>query len=116
MLCRSLSDPWSSMIWPVAGSNRTGILSVQVKGTPTVASGGPGGCCLPIFSAGIRRSRQWSWTELDELFVSQILVPCEGRLQDMLPVCTTLSKMSSHPSGGPLPNQLMFEVSGLEAG
>jgi len=42
------------MTVPVAGSNRTGMTSRQVNGTPMVATGGPGGFCLSIFSTGIR--------------------------------------------------------------
>src|SRR5262249_46518816 len=99
---------------PVPGSNRTGIVNVQVKGTPMVTKGGPGGFCLSIFSTGIRRLRHLSWTEVDELLTNQILLPWELRLHDMLPVWTTLSKMSSQLVGL-LPNQLMLEVSGLAA-
>src|SRR5437867_3703558 len=58
MLCRSLTDPWLLMTMPVAGSNRTGIVMVQVKGTPMVTNGGPGGFGLSIFSTGTRWLRQ----------------------------------------------------------
>src|SRR5437762_2891380 len=55
MLCRSFGDPWKSTTVPVAGSNRTGIVSFQVKGTPTVTKGGPGGFAFSIFSTGNSR-------------------------------------------------------------
>ncbi len=78
--------------------------------------GGPGGFCLSIFSTGIRRFRHWVWTVVDELLVNQILLPWELRLHAMLPVCTTLSKMSSQLVGlFPIP-KLMLEVSGFDAG
>src|SRR5262245_51950829 len=109
MLWRSLTLPCVLMTVPVAGSNRTGMTSFQVKGTPIAAVVRfVGTFCLSIFSSGIRRLRQWSWTELDELLTNQILLPCDGRLQDMLPVWTTLSKMSSQLVGL-FPNQLMLE-------
>src|SRR5213594_2300842 len=115
MLCRSLTDPWLLMTMPVAGSNRTGIFSVQVKGTPMVTNGGPGGFALSIFSTGIRRLRQLGLRVVDVPLTSQIVFPWTERLHDMLPVITTLAKMSNVLEGR-LPNQLMFEVSGLEAG
>jgi hypothetical protein len=37
---------------PVSGSNRTGIFMVQVKGTPMLTNGGPGGFCLSISRQG----------------------------------------------------------------
>src|SRR5262245_39516720 len=114
MVWMSLTDPWLLMTPPVAGSNSTGMRSVQVKGTPTVTNGGPGGFCLSIFSTGIRRLMQLVWTVVEALLTNQMKLPWTARLQDMLPVCTTLSKMSSVAEGR-LPNQLMLEVSGFAA-
>src|SRR5689334_22924694 len=114
MLCRSLGDPWLLMTMPLAGSNRIGMVIVQVKGTPMVTNGGPGGSALSIFSTGIRRLRQLGLRVVDVPLTSQILFPCTARLHDMLPVITTLSRMSNVAEGR-LPNQLMLEVSGLAA-
>src|SRR5262245_45763763 len=100
---------------PVAGSNSTGIVIVQVKGTPMVTKGGPGGFCLSIFSTGIRRLRQLGLRVEDEPLTSQILFPWTARLHDMLPVMKTLSRMSNVLPGR-LTTQLLFGVSGLEAG
>src|SRR5262245_60091968 len=116
MLCRSLTLPWVLITVPVAGSYRTGMMSFHVNGTPIVAViRFVGTFCLSIFSTGISRLRQWSWTEVDELLTNQILFPWELRLHDMLPVCTTLSKMSKKPVEL-FPYQLMLLVSGLDAG
>ena len=57
----------------------------------------PGGFCLSIFSTGISRFWQFSLILLEEPLVNQILC-CSTELQDMLPVCTTLSKITSHRS------------------
>ena len=73
MLCRSLTDPAKSMTVPVAGSNRTGIVSVQVKGTPMVTKGGPGGFDLSIFSTGIRMFWQPALRVLVEPLTNQSL-------------------------------------------
>src|SRR5206468_8242213 len=115
MLCRSLGDPWLLMTIPVAGSKRIGILMVQVKGTSMVTNGGPGGFALSIFATGIRRLRQLGLRVVDVPLTSQIVFPWTERLHDMLPVITTLSKMSNVLEGR-LPNQLMLLVSGLLAG
>src|SRR5262245_38539756 len=116
MLCRSLTLPWLLMTVPVAGSNSTGMTIFHVNGTPIAAVVRfVGTFCLSIFSTGIRRLRQCCCTEDDALLTNQILLPWEGRLHDMLPVWTTLSKTSSQLVGL-LPNQLMLLVSGLDAG
>ena len=92
------------------------MTSFHVNGTPIAAVVRfVGTFCLSIFSTGIRRLRQCAWTDEDALLTNQILLPCDGRLHDMLPVWTTLSKMSNVLVGR-LPNQLMFEVSGFPAG
>src|SRR5262245_9035825 len=114
MLCRSLSDPSVLMTVPVAGSNRTGILNLYVKGMPTVAVVWPAGFCLSIFSTGIRRLRQLCLRLLVEPLVNQRKFPWEFKLHDMLPVNTTSLKMTSQDVGL-LPTKLMFEVSGLDA-
>src|SRR6266446_5410306 len=57
----------------VAGSNRTGIVSFQVKGTPTVTKGGPGGFAFSIFSTGISRFWQLCLSVLDEPLTNQSL-------------------------------------------
>src|SRR5215472_17408648 len=75
----------------------------------------PAGFCLSIFSTGINRFWQFGLIPLDEPLVNQMKFPCEFKLQDMLPVNTTLTKTSSQDVGL-LPNQLMLEVSGLDAG
>src|SRR5262250_3401456 len=112
MLCRSFGDPWKSMTVPLAGSNRTGTISVQVKGTPIVATGGPGGFFLSIFSTGISWFWQLCLSVLVEQLTYQSLLLCDAS-HDMFPVYTTLSKMTSNPRGGP--KKLMLEVSGLAA-
>src|SRR5262245_21379091 len=115
MLCRSFTDPWELMTVPVAGSNRTGMVILQVKGTPMAAVVRfVGTFCLSIFSTGIRRLRQLGLRVVDVPLTSQILFPWAARLHDMLPVITTLSRMSNVLPGR-LPNQLMFEVRGLLA-
>src|SRR5215831_17688766 len=113
-LWMSLTDPWLSMTVPEAGSNRTGMVIVQVNGTPIVTNGGPGGSALSIFSTGMSRLRHLASSVVDVPLTSQILFPWTARLHDMLPVITTLSRMSSVLPGR-LPNQLMLEVSGLAA-
>src|SRR5690349_225069 len=80
-----------------------------------VAVGWPAGFCLSIFSTGTKRFWQFGLIPLDEPLVNQMKFPCDCKLQDILPVNTTLSKMSSQDVGL-LPFQLMLEVSGLEAG
>src|SRR6185295_17047152 len=114
MLCRSLTDPWLLMMVPVPGLKRTGMVIVQVNGTPMVTNGGPGGFVLSIFSTGIRMLRHLVWTSVEALLTNQMKLPWDWRLHAMLPVCTTLSKTSS-VAGGRLPNQEMLEVSGLAA-
>src|SRR6185436_496509 len=100
MLCRSLTLPWLLMTVPVPGSKRTGMTSFHVNGTPIAAVVRVVGTfCLSIFSTGIRRSRQCAWTDEDALLTNQILLPWDGRLHDMLPVWTTLSKISSQLVG-----------------
>ena len=61
MLCRSLTEPCQSMtpltvpvFGSTFGSKSTGIVSVYVNGTPTLAVVVSGGFCLSIFSTGIR--------------------------------------------------------------
>src|SRR5262249_42214997 len=95
MPCRSFGDPLELITVPVTGSNRTGIVSLYVKGTPMVAVVWPAGFCLLIFSTATRRFWQFSLILLDEPLVNQMWCP-RTELQDMLPVCTTLSKMISH--------------------
>ncbi len=76
MLCRSLTLPWLLITAPVAGSNRTGMTSFHVNGTPMVAVVRfVGTFCLSIFSTGISRLRQCSWTVVDALLTNQILLP-----------------------------------------
>src|SRR5262245_45926363 len=75
----------------------------------------PAGFCLLIFSTGIKRFWQLGLIPLDEPLVNQMKFPCDCKLQDILPVNTTLSKMSSQDVGL-LPNQLILEVSGLDDG
>src|SRR5215831_9167349 len=75
----------------------------------------PAGFCLSIFSTGIKRFWQFGLIPLFEPLVNQMKFPCDCKLQDILPVNTTLSKTSSQDVGL-LPNQLMLEVSGLDAG
>src|SRR5438477_9548276 len=99
MPCRSFGDPLELMTVPVAGSNKVGIVSLYVKGTPMVAVVWPAGFCLLIFSTGIRRFRQVALSVLDEPFVNHMRFPCEFKLQDILPVNTTLSKMTSQLVG-----------------
>src|SRR5215471_14963668 len=77
----------------------------------------PAGFCLSIFSTGIMRFWQLCLISLDELLVNQIEWPATA-LQAMLPVCTTLSKITSHRLGL-LPGfvkKLKLVVSGLDAG
>src|SRR5262247_1437691 len=107
MWCRSLRLPWLLITMPVAGSNRTGIVIVQVNGTPMVTNGGPGGFALSIFSTGIRRLRQLGLRVVAEPLTSQIRFPWTARLHDMLPVMKTLPRMSNVLEGRD-PNQLMF--------
>src|SRR2546428_2579398 len=95
MPCSSFGDPLELMTVPDAGSNRTGIVSLYVKGTPMVAVVWPGGFCLLIFSTGTKRFWQPALSVLDELLVNQIWCP-RTALHDILPVNTTLSKMMSH--------------------
>src|SRR5215472_2291454 len=76
---------------------------------------GPTGFHLSIFSTGIKRFWQFGLIPLVDPLVNQRKFPCEFKLQDILPVNTTLSKMTSQDVGL-LPFQLMLEVSGLVAG
>ena len=57
----------------------------------------PAGFCLLIFSTGISRFWQFGWIPVDEPLVNQILCP-RTALHDIWPVCSTLSKMTSHLS------------------
>ena len=77
----------------------------------------PAGFCFSIFSTGISRFWQLALILLDEPLTNQILCSCVA-LHDMLPICTTLSKMTSHLcSVWPgWVRKLKLVVSGLEAG
>jgi hypothetical protein len=79
--------------------------------------GGPGGFFLSIFSTGISLFWQFGLRVLVEPLTNQILWPWTAS-HDMLPVNTTLSKMTSQRLlfwPGEV-KKLMLEVSGLEAG
>src|SRR5438093_13540535 len=78
-----------------------------------LATGGPGGFCLSIFSTGMKRFCQVGRTVVLEPFTNQMKFPCDLS-QARLPVKSTLSKMTSQPL--PVPVKLMLEVSGLDAG
>src|SRR5215813_15498666 len=78
------------------------------------ATGGPGVFCLSIFSTGIKRFWQLGFTVVVEPLTNQIAFPC-GLSQEMLPMKSTLSKMTSQCTGL-LPKKLILEVSGLDAG
>src|SRR5215813_4092876 len=78
------------------------------------ATGGPGVFCLSIFSTGIKRFWQLGFTVVVEPLTNQIAFPC-GLSQEMLPMKSTLSKMTSQLVGL-FPKKLMLEVNGLDAG
>src|SRR5262249_32920924 len=79
-----------------------------------LATGGPGGFCLSIFSTGIKRFWQLGLTVVMEPLTNQIAFPC-GLSQEMLPMKSTLSKTTRN-GVGLLPKKLMLVVNGLEAG
>jgi hypothetical protein len=83
-----------------------------------VATGGPGGFFLSIFSTGISLFWQFGLMLVaNEPLTNQILCPWTAS-HDIWPVNTTLSKMTSQRLlfwPGDV-KKLMLEVSGLEAG